>query len=90
MFEWPDSTIYSGFLFFLENTDYTFWQTFKNQQNIIYVLKEKMKFTYLQIFWDFCGLVAMNPHVHMEVCQVNMTNNAREALQLRYSEWFWK
>ena len=49
-----------------------------------------MKCIFLQIFWNFCGLVAVNPNIQMEVCQVNMTNNAREPLQLRYSECFQK
>jgi len=38
------------------------------------------------MFWNFSHLEALNEHVKMEVCQIEMTNNTPEFLKLIYLE----
>ena len=45
-----------------------------------------MKLLFLLMLWNFPQMEALNEHVKMEVCQIEMKNNATEFLQLRYQE----
>ena len=38
------------------------------------------------MFWNFSHLEALNEHVKMEVCQIEITNNTPEFLKLIYLE----
>ena len=45
-----------------------------------------MRFSILVMLWNFPQMEALNEHVKMEVCQIEMTNNSPEFLKLRYQE----
>ena len=45
-----------------------------------------MKLIFLLLFWNLSRSDAATEHVQMKVCAINMTNNAPEALLLRYQE----
>ena len=47
-------------------------------------LTEEMKILILIMFSNFSNLEAVNEHVKMEVCQIQMTNHAPDFLKLKY------
>ena len=49
-----------------------------------------MKLIILAMFSNFSHLEAVNEHIQMEVCQIEMTNHASDFLKLRYQKWFRK
>ena len=51
---------------------------------------EEMKLIILVMFSNFSNLEAVNNHVKMEVCQIEMTNHAPDFLKLKYQKWFRK
>ena len=53
-------------------------------------LTEEMKILILVLFSNFTKLEAVNEHVKMEVCQIQMTNHAPDFLKLKYQKWFRK
>ena len=49
-----------------------------------------MKLLFLLMFWNFSQLKALNDHVQMEVCHIEITNHAPEFLKLAYQDWLRK
>ena len=49
-----------------------------------------MQLLILVLLSNFSNLEAVNEHVKMEVCQIEMTNHASDFLKLRYQKWFRK
>ena len=49
-----------------------------------------MKLLFLLMFWNFSQLKALNDHVQMEVCHIEITNEAPEFLKLAYQDWLRK
>ena len=82
----PYLTVFICSIFLFNADDKSSDSEVLNEKNLLIFPNEKMKPMFLLMIWNFPQLEALNEHVKLEVCQIEMTNNSPDFLKLRYQE----